>query len=370
MRKSLRLLFILPFFMFLLFFLAKKAECSTIQNKYIVVTVDDETGRLFLSTLEGRPDVKGDEKKNLLFYDEPPSSYTIIYVDDDIFTFGSDIGQLKAPVVDTGSIKIEWRYQLISVVQEVSFVRRSKSKIEDGVLIKYSIKNLDNKKHKLGARILLDTYLGEMCKYHFEISNKDKLMGETRFDRDNIPYYWISKDKQGVVCLRGVLKGDLVVTPDRVIFANYKALSEILKNYQVRRSKDFDYPPYSRNDSAVALYYEPKVVDPNDMKVISTIVGLCGNEKYGNKREIIEEVVPQKKEENIQGGKKEKKKVYNISNYSKFKNEVSNLKILQKDITSMDFLLKEIDGILDKRDSGENINSEEIRKIEDAMKAR
>jgi hypothetical protein len=71
----------------LLGFTSQMSLSATLQNKHLFVDVDDETGRIFLSTLEGHTDFRGDEKTNLLFYDRPPASYTLIYVDNDIFFF-------------------------------------------------------------------------------------------------------------------------------------------------------------------------------------------------------------------------------------------------------------------------------------------
>ena len=45
---------------------------ATLSNKYLLVDVDGETGRLFLSTVEGHENIEGDEKVSLLFFDRPP----------------------------------------------------------------------------------------------------------------------------------------------------------------------------------------------------------------------------------------------------------------------------------------------------------
>ncbi len=366
MIKIAKLSYILPaIFLFVFFITLNNTFASSIQNRYLLISVDDETGRLFLSTIDGKPEVKGDEKKNLLFYDKPPSSYTLVYLDDDILTFGSDYGRFNPTIADSHSIKLEWIYQYVTITQEIIFVKRKNSGIEDGVLIKYSAKNRDVHPHNIGFRILFDTYLGENSRYHFGLSSGERLRGEKIFDGRNIPDYWISKDVKGVVCLRGVLKGSAVTTPNRVIFANYKALSENLKNYYVRRGRDFDYPPYSKNDSAIALYYDPLVVESGKERSVKTILGLCSKEEYeGEKPLIVVAPAPQEKKTLPMEQKKQKKIVYHIKDYKEFKSEMSNIANLKEEIRSIDDLLKQINTILEKRDSGQEVDVEQLKKIE------
>ena len=361
MRNTLKAILALSVFLFILIF-HNVATASTIQNEYLLVTVDDETGRLFLSTIQGKPDIKGDEKKDLLFYDKPPSSYTLIYLDDDILTYGNDIGKFNPPIVGTRSIKLEWKYQYITAIQEVSFIKRENTGIEDGVLVKYIVKNNDKHSHKIGFRILFDTFLGENSKYHFELSNGEKLQAPKSFEKNNMPNYWISQDRKGIVCLRGVLKGNHVVTPDKVIFANYKALTENPRNFYIRRSRNFDYPPYSRRDSAVALYYKPIEIKSNGERIVYTILGLCGNESYESEKPVVEVATPKKE-------KKVEQITYHVRNYSAFRQEVQNISELQKEISSIDNLLSEINKFLKKRDAGEEVNLKDIEKIEKCLKA-
>jgi len=369
MTRITKVILILPILFFILLFTAVfNGVASTIQNKYLLVTVDDETGRLFLSTVQGKTDIKGDEKKNLLFYDKPPSSYTLIYLDDDIVTYGDDIGKFDPLISDSNSMKLKWIYQSIEILQEVRFVKRKNTGIKDGVLIKYTFRNMYTNVHRVGFRILFDTYLGENGKYHFELSNGEKLTGEKSFNKRNMPDYWVSKDKKGIICLRGVLKDNSVTTPDRVVFANYKSLFENLKTYHIRRSRDFDYPPYSKNDSAVSLYYNPVKVNPGEEKTISTLLGLCGNGEYESEKPIVEVTVP-KEELNKEEKKTQQSVMYHVNNYKAFQAEVESISKLKKNIDSIDSLLKKINNLLEKKDAGEKIDLEKIKDIEKELKS-
>ena len=262
---------------------------ATLSNKYLLVDVDEETGRLFLSTVEGHENIEGDEKLNLLFFDRPPSSYTVIYIDNDVVIYGSQRGSFTGRPITVGNrIEAVWENELISAAQSVEFIKRKKTRIEDGIIINYRIKNKSEYPQEVGIRILFDTYLGERGLYHFELPGNVKLRYETEFVDDNLPDSWLSKDfvENPQFCLRGVLKEDVVTLPDKVVFANYKSLREKLFYYRVRKKKKFDNLPYSKNDSAVAIYYNPGELGPGEEREYSTILGLSGEEEYGE--EVIE----------------------------------------------------------------------------------
>ena len=71
---------------------------ATLNNQNLLVTVDDDTGRLFMATQGGLEHVEGDERRHLLFFDQPPASYTLIYLDDDLLIFGGESGpSVKSP---------------------------------------------------------------------------------------------------------------------------------------------------------------------------------------------------------------------------------------------------------------------------------
>jgi hypothetical protein len=256
---------------------------ATLQNRHLLVDVDDDTGRIFLSTLEGHDDVRGDEKTNLLFYDRPPASYTLIYVDDDIFVFGGERGEFsKIPVTIDDSVEVVWQNVLVWVRQEVRFVGRKDSGVEDGVLITYSVENKSDRKRDIGIRQLFDTWLGEGSGGHFVLPDGITLDHEIRLEGVDVPLSWESWRlvENNPVVLRGVLHGELVSTPEKVVFANYRSLRRYPLDYRVSRKKGFDNLPYSKNDSAVALYYGPVTLWPGDAHEFNTILGLRGEGDY------------------------------------------------------------------------------------------
>ena len=249
---------------------------STLTNEHLIFTVDDSSGRIAMSV----PD--GTEQRGLLFYDQPPSSYTLIYMDDDLFVFGSEDGSFsRRPTVVGRTIETVWGNGLVNITQVVRFVQREETGVEDGVLLSYDVKNRSSRKMEVGIRILYDTYLGEKDPFHFVLADGNKLEYEAEFDTHSLPHFWISKGEKGdEPCLRGVLQGRLVTPSRKVVFANYRSLFQNPVQYRILENHRFHNRPHSRNDSAVALYFGPTSLSPGESITYSTILGLCGEGEY------------------------------------------------------------------------------------------
>ena len=54
-----------------------------------------------------------------------------------------------------------------------------------------------------------------------------------------------------------MLDNNIVTSPDKVIFSNWKRLDESGWTLNVKDGRNFNLLPYSINDSAVSHYYEP-----------------------------------------------------------------------------------------------------------------
>jgi hypothetical protein len=71
--------------------------------------------------------------------------------------------------------------------------------------------------------------------------------------------YWLSRSsgasaEVGLMCMTG---GSDITAPDRIIFANWKRLSDAAWDYTTSSNRNFNLMPYSINDSAVCMYYDP-----------------------------------------------------------------------------------------------------------------
>ncbi len=358
------------FLTILLILIPAFASAATVENQYLLVDVDDETGRIFLSSVEGDLNVQGDEKLYLLFYDRPPSSYTVIYVNDDAMIFGSTRGHFqKRPMAIGKSISAIWENNIVRVTLDVEFIQRIDTEREDGALITYRVKNLTDIPQDIGIRILFDTYFGEKRKYHFSIPGTGPVEFELELEREELPSLWVSTDTENPThCLRGVIQGDVVTSPDKIIFANYKSLRENLFLYRVRGRNSFDNLPYSRDDSAVALFYEPVELGPGETRNFSTILGLCGDGEYGIKEEIVkddaitesEEYVPKKPVE----AESPSEPLEEID-LELIQEELEKIKTIRGSLSEINILIEKINQFLESEDR--KIGNEELIQLQSTL---
>jgi hypothetical protein len=277
---------------------ACSAAAAVIGNDHLFVEVDRATARVFVSSPQAG-------QLSLLFYDRPPSSYTLIYADDVVYEFGGDRGRfVKRPVAVGDSIETVWAAGALRVTQIVRFLRRRDTGVYDGVLVSYILLNESEGPVAAGVRVLFDTVLGERGLSHFGLPDGRTVAHRAIFSGREIPSYWLSRSEENPgLCLRGVLKGDVVDEPERVVFANYRALRERSSLYDPRGyipsqyvhgpdgregEPGFDHPPYSRNDSAVAVYSPLREIDAGASLRFSTLLGLCGAGEYDDDVEIVE----------------------------------------------------------------------------------
>jgi len=380
-----------------IFFSSHICFSAVLSNRYLLVDVDDETGRIFISTVEGKEEIKGDEKARLLFYDIPPSSYTLIFLDDDAMVFGNTSrGNFTTrPLVIGQSIRAVWENEQISVEQIVQFVPRKETGIEDGVRISYSIENKLNYNVKIGLRILFDTFLGEWDIYHFTLAGGKKLRYEAEYNNDNIPLFWISEgsgeqkqlrvfrlfrskksseksirdEGKNLICIQGTIKGPLVTTPDRVVFANYKYLNENYLNVHPRRKNSFDQLPFSRNDSAVALYYDQKELPPGTSRVYSTILGLCGEGDYAEeKAEVIikeERKIPPEKPAEKEILRAEEMLPPSEIDFNSIEKIIDKVQRNRENLKNINQIISELNDALQKEDK--SLSQEELLRLKEKL---
>ncbi len=353
-----------------------------IENSHLRVVVDGETGRLFLSTVQ-EDSVRDDEKDALLFFDTTPSSYTVIYVDEAAYVFGSSEGTLEVEKSPEGkNITAVWDVGKIRVVQNAGFVQREKSGREDGVRVTYTVLNGTEETLPIGARILFDTYLGEKSENHFTVSPGGGIRYETTFEEGLLPDYWISKSsgETSDVCLRGVLKEEMVTVPDAITFANYAFLRQHLFPFPVRKWNSFDMLPFSKNDSAVVLQYSPVEVSAGGRREVSALLGQCGEGKYGQyiqrekKLPADGEITGLTVEEPARSHEGEKKQPSSPAaeiDMDLLREEIKEVGEMQATVDRINTLIDSIDELL--LDSGERTDEEDLllmrRKLEELKKS-
>jgi hypothetical protein len=259
---------------------------ASISNDYIAVHVDRETGRFTIRTTGGSPAAPNDSNVALLFDANPPTSYASIAFDGgrDVQIFGSRAGTfIREPYVtdNNNAIISEWRYRDYDVRQIFTLMKSADSGLEDCVKITYNIQNNSPRQESIGIRILLDTALSDLDNVPFRVPGFGLIDSEYEFSGEDVPLSWYSFDNYTRPNVRtvGALRGEGLLPPDRLIFAAWRRFSTNDWNFRVVRGRSFRFSVLGSKDSAVALVYECRLVNPGTTFTVATAYGLYGVEE-------------------------------------------------------------------------------------------
>lgn len=264
-----------------------------IANEYIAIIVNagkENTGRFSVNTTGGDPDRTGDENKPLIYgMADPWTSYTTIQIDGKNFVFGgptqTSAGRqgpfgtivVEPESVDGAMVRTVCQLGPVEAEQTLSFTRSSTTGLKDTARIAYKLTNRDTTAHRVGMRLLLDTMLGANDGAPFRIRER-AVTTDTLFRRDAMPDFWQAFDSLSdpEVMSQGTLKGPGVTTPDRVYFTNWGVLAESLWEFDFQPERIFLRKGEFELDSALAMFWDPVLLEPDESVTWVTYYGLGG----------------------------------------------------------------------------------------------
>jgi hypothetical protein len=214
----------------------------------------------------------------LLFDSDPRTSFPTLSADGRLYRLG-DSAEFRVKVSRTDSgVRIEYRSSSFVVTQSLDFAKSSGSALADGLRVGFTLENLSERETALGLRYLLDTWLGEKSGVHFATDKRARIAEETAIlptDEDS----WLSSpgDKASFMIQ---LSGSGIDRPDRVLLSNWKRLSDAPWGFDANPQRNFTLIPYSINDSAVALFWEPAAVVRGGSRSISFAMGNFNDKGY------------------------------------------------------------------------------------------
>ncbi len=247
------------------------------------LTLYEKTGRfnVFVSKT-------GENDKPFSFFvkEDPRTTVLQVLVDNAIFTsFPStssgqvemgDEGGFRQTVAKTDSgARFVWRSARIRVSQEFIFLTPQDAPLTEGVKIVIKVDNVSERAQTVGVRLLFDTYLGESSGTHFITSANAMVAREAAVKTPGGGSYWISPfissaTGDGLLVLTDA---QYVTQPEAVVFANWKRLFEANWEYRSMPNLDFNYQPYSFNDSAVCHYYPKLKIEKKSGREIVMVLG-------------------------------------------------------------------------------------------------
>ena len=261
------------------------AERVSLKNEYIEVLVERETGRFTIRSTGGSPFTEADDNRFLLYDATPSTSYTTIALDggSDVYQFGSDDGKfVTRPVLTNDSVVAVWRRDDCEVTQILTLVKSPASEVADSASIAYRVRNLSSRRLTVGIRILLDPSLGDVDGIPYQVPGHGLVDSEYEFRDASVPQYWYSYDdlKNPRVRAMGTLRGPGVIPPDRIVFAAWRRLSRNPWRFLTEQGESFRQSLFGSRDSAVALFYDSRPVEPAGSWTIATLYGMYGVQQF------------------------------------------------------------------------------------------
>ena len=230
-----------------------QAAGLTISNSDLELEIYERNGRFSIHAI-----LPSGEKVALLVAEDPRTTLLTVLAGSKVYRMGDSFEFRQAIESTSTTAKIIWSNARFTVTQGFAL---------DGstLTITLLIENTSEQTQQIGVRYLLDTYLGE-DDVHF---SADGLPVEKETNYAWVAPYKIQSTDQESASLSFLLTGDSITSPDRVVIANWKRLNDASWTYDVNPSRGFSLLPYSINDSAIALYYEPDPVSSAATRTIS-----------------------------------------------------------------------------------------------------
>jgi hypothetical protein len=223
-----------------------------------------------------------DKHKRLTFDEAGKTNNTCIRIDNFEYLFGvKDFGNFlpKRKLVmlkkdRSWESQFEFTRQRVRVTQTVALVPGEQSQILDTCLVRYTINNRSSSPHKIGLRVLLDTFIGANDGVPFVIPGQPGLLvNKRKFDEKDIPDY-IQALENADLANPGTVAHIALRIPDvepveRMVIAAWPG-----------EKARWDWEPEAMNrdprkpDSSVALYWPEREMKPSEKRELGFTYGL------------------------------------------------------------------------------------------------
>lgn len=212
--------------------------------------------------------------KPLFFSQDPSTTSLSVLLENKVYRMGeSSAFRQSIERTDRGA-KFVWKSSSLIVTEEFSFIKSANSPITNGVVITVTTENISESGIPAEIRYIIDTSLGEDSGEHFKTDSIDRVSGETSFTKFTLPSYILSPaDTDRFEGFQIMTDAPGVTPPDKLVLANWKRLNDSTWSYETRSTRNFNYSPYSFNDSGIAMYYNLGRITKNGKKEIVIAMG-------------------------------------------------------------------------------------------------
>ena len=174
----------------------------------------------------------------------------------------------------------------VQITQTVELVPGEQSGRIDTCLVRYRIENKDRVQHSVGLRFLLDTFIGANDGVPFLIPGQNQFCTTHEvMDGPAVPAYIQACEQQdlahpGTIARLQLRLGDAIEPPNRVALGAYPSinLGQRMNDRRCDQEKTmWDVPVYDLsilNDSAVAMYWDPRLISAGGSRELGFTYGL------------------------------------------------------------------------------------------------
>jgi len=326
--------------------------------------LDIADGRIRLSLLEGTGRFTLASQNGsgvsvpLLATQDPRTSVLSVVYGNKIYRMGESSEFKETVEKISGGARFVWRSTFLQVTETFTLIAAADSSVSTGIRIDLSLRNLTEQEITAGARYLLDTYLGEPGNVHFRTSALAQVNRELMLTPADKTTWWespLANDKNQFG-LQVMLAGPGITVPDRVVFANWKRLSDSSWASDVSAARNFSLLPYSVNDSAVAQYYEARPIPRSSELIFTLAMGAFSPAGYTGLSSTVAAPVPAPPADFSMSV---------LQSLAQGRTASDDAQAARADLASVNAILGEIDA---KMGSSVSMSDEELTLIETALK--
>lgn len=263
-----------------------------LENKYIRVFINnsqEEMGRFAVDVTEGDPSRSDDDHKPLIYgHPKPWTSYTTLRINGKDFVYGQATGKragaglpagviVERPRIDGKSLRMTSQYGKLRATQILDITTSPTTGAMDTARVRYILKNEGQTPVEVGLRTLFDTMVGDNDGAPFRLGSRE-ITGDYQALAGEYPDFWQAFDslEKPSVIAQGTLKGADVTPPDKITFTNWGKAADHPWDIPIEPGSDFTRLGEDELDSAIAMWWNPRSLEPEQEITIVIYYGLGG----------------------------------------------------------------------------------------------
>lgn len=257
-----------------------RGACARLANAFVRTDVGPN-GAWVLGTTGGDPATDLDDDRRLLYGFEPAGASKVGYGYTTVRAQGSKgtvdwVAYDPAPqTVEADAIRHVWRWRqpyAVAVTQTLRLKSNRFSRRPDMAEARYQLRNEGTEAISIGLRAMFDVKLDNNDGAPYFIPGVGTVAHEVEFRGEAVPDYWLAFasprfDIDGLRAM-GLLRDPAFLAPDRLVIARWFLLQNSRWDYGIEPTQ------VVTRDSAVAMYFDPVLLQPGGGVEHATAYGL------------------------------------------------------------------------------------------------